>query len=84
MSEKSTALLDKLEHDPELRHKMESASTAEEQKKVLHSAGFDMNQSDMQDLMNEAQREGDVSDEDLDNVAGAGQIKIFTITVISW
>ncbi len=61
--ESAKELLEKIKQDASLAEKLEKAS-GEERKKIIEEAGFDVTQDEVQ------QAYGELSDDDLDKVAG--------------
>jgi len=73
MSEHSVrALLERLESDADLRRHLEEASTPDEKDQILHLAGFDVSSADIQEQL----QKGELSDKDLEGVAGGGDPEI--------
>ncbi|MGH3050278.1 MAG: Nif11-like leader peptide family RiPP precursor [Gaiellaceae bacterium] len=64
------ALVERVKSDADFRRKLEEAPTPADKQQVVADAGFDVSRDDLGTVKTAAGIEGEISDEDLDKVAG--------------
>ena len=81
-SETLDRLAQRLSEDSSLKSQLENAGSTEERRQIASDAGIELTDADIATLKGGS---GELSDSDLDNVSGAGDIGVFGSAVcFSW